>query len=62
MSFVLITFGCAAIIGALFGKEFYAADVETCAPFKEKSSRWSGRLVYLIVGIGLLAIGIKLLF
>jgi hypothetical protein len=56
--------GCGAIAVGIFGKNlnFYAADVETGAPFKQKSSRWSGRTVFAMVGVFMLAIGIKLLF
>jgi hypothetical protein len=60
MSWVLIAFGVAAIVGGVFGKEFFAADVNSLAEFRppQKSSTWSGRAVFIGVGVGLILIGI----
>lgn len=62
MPIVPIIFGCLAIIGGIFGKEFYAADGEGLGPFKQKVSTWSGRVVFVLVGVGLIATGIVLAF
>jgi uncharacterized membrane protein YczE len=56
-----VIFGGLAIAGGIFGKDFYAADVVSLSAFKQKSSKWSGQLVFLFVGAVLVAIGVKLL-
>lgn len=61
MGMFFVIFGSLAIIGGIFGKDFYAADVIALGKFKQKSSRWSGRLVFIVGGIFLLALGIKFL-
>jgi uncharacterized membrane protein YczE len=61
MGILLIIFGGLAIVGGIFGKDFYAADVIALRAFKQKSSTWSGRLVFVVVGVVLIAVGIKLL-
>jgi hypothetical protein len=60
MGVLLIIFGCLAIVGGVFGKRFYAADVVAIGEFNQRSSTWSGRLVFILVGVALIAIGIKL--
>jgi hypothetical protein len=61
MGIFLMIFGGLAIVGCIFGKNFFAADVIALGAFKEKSSKWSGRLVFVVVGVVLIAVGIKLL-
>jgi hypothetical protein len=61
MGLLLIIFGFLAIIGGAFGKQFYAADVVALRAFNQRSSKWSGRLVFIVVGVALVAVGIKLL-
>ena len=61
MGFLLVIFGSVAIAGGVLGKDFHAADVIALSEFKQKSSRWSGRLVFILVGVGLIGIGIKML-
>ena len=61
MGIFLVIMGVIAIAGGIFGKNFHAADVIALGGFKQKSSRWSGRLVFLVVGVGLVVVGIKLL-
>jgi hypothetical protein len=61
MGILLVIFGGLAIAGGIFGKDFYAADVVSLSAFKQKSSKWSGQLVFLFVGAVLVAIGVKLL-
>jgi hypothetical protein len=61
MGIFLVIFGGLAIAGGIFGKNFYAADVDSLSVFKQKRSTWSGRLVFLLVGAGLVAIGVKLI-
>ena len=61
MGILLMIFGAAAILGGIFGKDFHAADVVALGEFKQKSSRWSGRLVFIVVGLSLIGVGIKML-
>jgi hypothetical protein len=61
MGILLVVFGALGIAAGIFGKDFYAADVDSLSPFKQRSSRWSGRLVFLLAGAALVAIGVKLL-
>ena len=42
-------------------RNFRAADVVALGEFKQKSSKWSGRLVFIVVGLGLMGVGIKML-
>jgi hypothetical protein len=57
----MVICGCAAIAVGILGKDFYQADVLSGAGFKEKSSKWSGRLVFIVGGLFFVAIGIKLM-
>ena len=63
MGVFLIAFGLVAIVAGVFGKEFTVADVDSLAEFKPptKSSTWSGRVVFIGVGVGLILVGIRLL-
>lgn len=61
MGFLLVIFGCLAIVGGILGEQFFAADVVALGAFNQKSSKWSGRLVFFVVGVGLIGIGIKLI-
>jgi len=58
---LIIVFGIASILAGIFGKNFSKADVITGAAYKQRSSTWSGRLVFITVGIFLVGVGIKLL-
>jgi hypothetical protein len=60
MHWFLIATGLVAIIGGVLGKEFTVADVISLAEFKppKRSSTWSGRIVFIGVGAGLILIGI----
>jgi hypothetical protein len=60
MGVLLVLFGVLAIAGGVLGKSFQAADVIALGDYKQKSSRWSGRLVFIVVGVGLIGIGITL--
>jgi hypothetical protein len=60
MGVLLIIFGCLGIAGGVFGKRFYAADIVALAAFNQRSATWSGRLVFILIGAALIAIGIKL--
>ena len=54
----LIVCGLVAIGVAIWGKRFSSADVEGMPYGKDvETSTWSGKLVFAIVGVGLLAIG-----
>jgi hypothetical protein len=61
MGVLLVIFGVLAIAGGIFGKDFRAADPVALGEFEQKSSTWSGRLVFILVGLGLIGVGIKLL-
>jgi hypothetical protein len=61
MGILCVLFGAMALAGGIFGKDFHTADVDALGEFKQKSPRWLGRLVFLTVGIGLIALGIKFL-
>lgn len=55
-----MTFGLVAIIAGVLGKEFTVADVNSLAEFKPptRSSKWSGRVVFIGVGVALILIDI----
>ncbi|HEV2136769.1 MAG TPA: hypothetical protein VGR47_21295 [Terracidiphilus sp.] len=61
MGVLLIVFGVVAIVGGALGKSFHAADPIALGEFKQKSSTWSGRLIFVVVGLGLIGIGITML-
>jgi len=61
MGIFLVLAGCVGIACGIFAKNFYAADIATGAAYRQKSSTWSGRLVFIAAGLFLLAIGLKLL-
>jgi uncharacterized membrane protein YczE len=61
MGVLFIVFGVGAIVVGILGKDFYTADVIALGEFKQKSSKWSGRLVFCLVGVLLIALGIKFL-
>jgi hypothetical protein len=61
MGILLIAAGLVGIAGGVFGKKFYEADILSVSVGSRKSSTWSGRLIFIIVGTGLIAVGIKLL-
>jgi len=57
----LIISGCAGLTIAALGKNFSVGDADAMTSWNKPRSRWSGRLVFLIAGLMLLAIGIRLL-
>jgi hypothetical protein len=61
MGLLAIIGGCIAILGGIFGKNFYPADPETGAAYKQKRSVWSGRFVCITAGVFLIAVGIGLM-
>jgi hypothetical protein len=62
MHWILIATGLVAIIAGVLGKGFTVADVTSLAEFKppKKSSTWSGKAVFIGVGVFLILIGIAL--
>ena len=60
---LLIIFGVLAIAQAIFAKEFWAADGLGLHEFKKKRKipTWLGRLLGAVVGLGLIAVGVKML-
>jgi len=58
---LLMVFGVLGIVGGVLGKEFHAADIITLQAYKQKVTTWLGRLVFIIVGVGLVGIGVKML-
>jgi len=61
MGIVLIIFGVVSIVGGVVGKNFRHADVIALGEFGQKSPKWLGKLVFILVGLGLVGMGIKLL-
>jgi hypothetical protein len=61
MGILFIIGGIAAIIAGILGKEFHAADVMSLGEYKQKTSKWSGRLVFILAGLILIAVGVKML-
>ena len=61
MGIFFVILGGVLLVGGVFGKDFYVADVLSLAAYKQKSSRWSGKLVFIVVGLGFIALGIKFL-
>jgi hypothetical protein len=57
----LIIGGCTGLAVAVFGKNFSVGDADAMTSWDKPRSRWSGTLVFLIAGLMLLAIGIRLL-
>jgi len=58
---ILVIFGALGIAGAIFGKDFRSADAITLHELKQRIPTWLGRLLCIVVGIGLIAIGIKMI-
>lgn len=60
---LLVIFGIAGILGAIFAKEFWVVDGLGLHEFKsrQKPPAWLGRLVFAVVGTALIAGGIKLM-
>jgi hypothetical protein len=58
---VLIVFGCIAIAVGIRGGEFYAGGADGIGSFNQRSSKRSGRVVFILAGVGLLAVGVKIL-
>jgi hypothetical protein len=58
---LLVIFGALGIAGAIFAKEFWAADGLGLHEFKRKLPTWLGRLVCAVAGFGLIAVGVKML-
>jgi hypothetical protein len=58
MDIVFVVIGILSITAGVFGKNFYAADVISLHAYKQRSSTWSGRLVFILVGVLFIALGI----
>jgi hypothetical protein len=61
MGIFFVIMGVLAIAVAIFGKKFTVADVLSLSGYRQKSSTWSGRLVFAVGGISFVALGVKLL-
>ncbi len=61
MGVLAIVGGCIAILGGIFRRNFQAADPETGAAYKQRSSVWSGRFVCITAGFFLVAVRIGLI-
>ena len=64
MGFFLIVAGLVAVVAGVLGKKFTVADVDSLAEFKppRESSTWSGKAVFIGVGVGMILIGIGIAF
>lgn len=60
---LLVIFGALGIAQAILAKEFWAVDGLGLHEFKKKRKlpTWLGRLVGAVVGLGLIAVGVKML-
>jgi hypothetical protein len=58
---LFVILGIVAIVAGILGKDFYVADVLSGVGFKQKRSRWSGRLIFIVGGLSFIAAGIKVL-
>jgi hypothetical protein len=54
-----IIFGALLIVGGVVAKDFYVADILSLSGFKQKMSRRSGRLLFIVGGARLIALGLK---
>jgi len=61
MGIVFILAGIAGIVAGITAKQFYNADVLFLSRYRQVSSTWSGRLVFIAVGVLFIALGIKIL-
>ena len=61
MGILFVVCGGVAIAVGILGKDFHAADVITGLGYRRKTSRWSGRLVFIVVGVFFVAMGVKFL-
>lgn len=61
MGIVFVIIGCIGVVVGIVGKEFYVGGDDAIASFDRKSSRWSGRVVFILAGLLLIAFGIKFL-
>jgi hypothetical protein len=62
MGIVFIIGGLIGIAIGIRGGEFYAGDADAISSFNQKVSSRSGRVVFILAGILLIAGGIKLFF
>jgi len=61
LGILFVICGGAAIATGILGKGFYLGDVLSGNAYKQKSSRFSGRLIFIVAGVFLAALGIKAL-
>ena len=60
---LLVIFGVLGIAGGIFGKDFRNADIIALHEFRnqQKMPTWLGRLVFIVAGVCLIGVGIKML-
>jgi uncharacterized membrane protein len=58
---LLVIFGAMGIAGAVFAKNFYVGDGIREFKANQRMPTWLGRLVCVVAGVGLVAVGIKML-
>ncbi len=61
MGVLFTILGCALLLASFKVKGFFVSDPDAIASFARPRSKWSGQLIFVVVGIGMLAFGIKLL-
>jgi hypothetical protein len=61
MGILSLIAGSVGILVGIFGKDFYVGDVFATGSYNRKRSTWSGRLISLLAGVSLLALGIVIL-
>jgi hypothetical protein len=56
---VFLISGVIAILAGIFGRTFYKAGPMGVSVFTERRSTWSGRLIFIVVGMMFVALGAK---
>ena len=63
MGYFFVILGVVALVIGITGKEFYVDGFEGAEVRPpRKSSVWSGRLVFSVVGVSFIALGVKMIF
>ena len=63
MGTLFVIVGILAVAAGIFARTFYAADILSVSPYKDRDrmTTWLGRIVFIVVGVALAALGIKFL-
>ncbi len=61
MGMFFVIMGVALVVVGIVGRKFSKADVLSLSGYRQRSSAWSGRLLFIVVGVLFVAWGIRLL-